>query len=998
MRAGDAVADMAYFTARAGQPSEYCRERVRECDVYVGLIGLRYGSLVPDQTGLSYTELEFVTATKAGLPCLIFVLDEDVALPIPPSHLYDHGVDRAAKEARQQTFRDRLLSAGLTIHKVENPDGLELALFQALIESRLAASTAAESTGGTSAPADSTTREGEDFTPAVSGRIFISYRREEAAYPVAWLHDRLARHFPNAQIFKDVDSIETTDNFVEKVTSTVGSCDVLLVVIGDRWLTIKGTADGRCIDDPGDAVRLEIDTALKRNIPVVPVLLAGSRMPSADSLPPHLAKLTHRQALELNPSRFAEESSRLAELLKELIVQEHAKWAARRPDSRSTPNALDRLREAMVSKSPPTPFVGAGLSLAITNGVAFASRRDLLLSGIEVCERVGLPLPSGWAGHMKDLLNDADVITYVVVADEITRRLRAVRGGKEFDSWIQSTVGRLRPTPPGRHTIEAVRSLGNVVITTNYDTLIEDLEPRWRSSTWTDPQYASAFKDREVVLHLNGVAGKPHSVILGSADYQSFSSMQLAQILNKSLFFSRRFIFIGFGDSLSDPSITPLIDFVNNFMPEESTEHYILVKGSQLREFIEHPLSPSIVPVAYGDSPSDLAFFLQGLAAGEEIAVSQDPHSYIARPGRILLDLAGPAEEMLQGALDLIQRAMRVMLQIERRGALPAGIYDWEYADQVAVYAQLASSVTDPAARLESCSVEAVSVFADAKVAVEQLTAQEFARYSARLAPIMEMASELGDLSGLLLRRVGLTRDDLRARIGICTDYRIPCETLQHAHEYLDQAGIIATSMTAELGRLQRIQAADGTISTQPAGQGYEGSGHGRTGVDDSDRIRLGRQPASRLIGHVFISYVREDSIEVDRLQRVLETAGVRVWRDTMDLWPGEEWQAKIRFAISDDALVFLACFSHRSLARKKSYQNEELALAIDQLRRRPLGEAWLIPVRFDDCDIPDFDIGGGRSLAYLQRADLFGDNFDEAAARLNATVLRILGRHAENS
>ena len=65
-----------------------------------------------------------------------------------------------------------------------------------------------------------------------------------------------------------------------------------------------------------------------------------------------------------------------------------------------------------------------------------------------------------------------------------------------------------------------------------------------------------------------------------------------------------------------------------------------------------------------------------------------------------------------------------------------------------------------------------------------------------------------------------------------------------------------------------------------------------------------------RVAGHAFISYVREDSPRVDRLQRALEAAGVRVWRDTADLWPGEDWRAKIRQAIVDGALVFIACFS----------------------------------------------------------------------------------------
>ena len=118
----------------------------------------------------------------------------------------------------------------------------------------------------------------------------------------------------------------------------------------------------------------------------------------------------------------------------------------------------------------------------------------------------------------------------------------------------------------------------------------------------------------------------------------------------------------------------------------------------------------------------------------------------------------------------------------------------------------------------------------------------------------------------------------------------------------------------------------------------------------------------------------------------------MRVWRDTAELWPGEDWRVKIRQAIQDGALVFIACFSQQSLARGKSYQNEELTLAIDQLRQRPPEASWLIPVRFDNCEIPDRDIGAGRTLASIQRADLFGVALDEGAGRLLTAILRILG------
>src|SRR5262245_64631 len=79
-RAGLAAVDMGYFAARDGQPVGYCRQRVRECEIYLAVVGLRYGSLVPGED-VSYTEVEFLEATVTGKPRLVFLLDETTELP-----------------------------------------------------------------------------------------------------------------------------------------------------------------------------------------------------------------------------------------------------------------------------------------------------------------------------------------------------------------------------------------------------------------------------------------------------------------------------------------------------------------------------------------------------------------------------------------------------------------------------------------------------------------------------------------------------------------------------------------------------------------------------------------------------------------------------------------------------------------------------------------------------------------------------------------------------
>jgi hypothetical protein len=157
--------------------------------------------------------------------------------------------------------------------------------------------------------------------PAASGRIFMSYRREETAYPAGWLYDRLADRFGSDQVFKDVDSIELGDDFMEVITRAVGACDVLLALIGREWLTITDARGRRRLSNPHDFVRLEIEAALTRKVRVIPILVDGASMPDAAELPKSLARLVRRQALELSPSRFASDTGRLLNVLERTLVE-----------------------------------------------------------------------------------------------------------------------------------------------------------------------------------------------------------------------------------------------------------------------------------------------------------------------------------------------------------------------------------------------------------------------------------------------------------------------------------------------------------------------------------------------------------------------------------------------------------------------------------------------------------------------------------------------------
>lgn len=156
-----------------------------------------------------------------------------------------------------------------------------------------------------------------DRASASAGRIFINYRRQETGYPAGWLYDRLSDHFGEGQIFKDVDSIQPGDDFAAAVMAAVGSCDVLLALIGRQWLAVTDESGKRRLDNPDDFVRLEIETALARQVRIVPILVDGATMPHADDLPSSLRELVRRQAVELSPSRFEIDADRLLAVLQE---------------------------------------------------------------------------------------------------------------------------------------------------------------------------------------------------------------------------------------------------------------------------------------------------------------------------------------------------------------------------------------------------------------------------------------------------------------------------------------------------------------------------------------------------------------------------------------------------------------------------------------------------------------------------------------------------------
>ena len=150
-------------------------------------------------------------------------------------------------------------------------------------------------------------------------RIFISYRRSDSAGHAGRLYDYLKNHFGDERIFFDVDTIRPGVNFEQKINDELDNSEAVLVLIGNQWLESKDKEGNRRLDNPHDYVRFEVETALSKNITVIPILLQGVQMASANILPESLYDLSRRNAVRLNDDHWNSDCKLLAGILKNAL-------------------------------------------------------------------------------------------------------------------------------------------------------------------------------------------------------------------------------------------------------------------------------------------------------------------------------------------------------------------------------------------------------------------------------------------------------------------------------------------------------------------------------------------------------------------------------------------------------------------------------------------------------------------------------------------------------
>jgi hypothetical protein len=133
------------------------------------------------------------------------------------------------------------------------------------------------------------------------------------------LFDDLVSHFSDESVFMDVAAIEPGRDFRKAIDQNIANCDALLAIIGLEWLEAKNAAGERRLDDPNDFVRIELASALRRDIPVIPVLVRGAKMPHVEQLPEDLKELAYRNAVELTHARWKSDVQVLIRALRAVV-------------------------------------------------------------------------------------------------------------------------------------------------------------------------------------------------------------------------------------------------------------------------------------------------------------------------------------------------------------------------------------------------------------------------------------------------------------------------------------------------------------------------------------------------------------------------------------------------------------------------------------------------------------------------------------------------------
>src|SRR6516162_5052702 len=156
----------------------------------------------------------------------------------------------------------------------------------------------------------------------MSGKIFFSYRREDEPGFALALYSRLDQTFPPERLLMDIEvGTAAGQDFVQVLEDQVSACDVMLVMIGPKWLSATDELGRRRLDNPQDFVRIEVESALRLGKRVIPVLVHKTEMPRVEALPDPIRPLARRQAVGLTHERFKTDTEGLIKALERALEE-----------------------------------------------------------------------------------------------------------------------------------------------------------------------------------------------------------------------------------------------------------------------------------------------------------------------------------------------------------------------------------------------------------------------------------------------------------------------------------------------------------------------------------------------------------------------------------------------------------------------------------------------------------------------------------------------------
>lgn len=306
---------------------------------------------------------------------------------------------------------------------------------------------------------------------------------------------------------------------------------------------------------------------------------------------------------------------------------------------------LEDLRNQLADGSV-VAVVGAGLSISAAENAEVASWTGLLRSGVRRCREVA-NTSDEWAKRATADIDSGEMDGILATAQKITDKLGG-SGGPEFRLWLESTVGKLKPTSP--QTLKALKDLAIPVITTNYDSLIEQVTGRepvtWKAG-WR-VQKVLRHQD-DAIIHLHGYWKEPDSVVLGIRSYDEILGSNIQDMM-RAMAGMKCMLLIGFGAGLQDPNFSALRRWIAATFKDSSYRHFRLYCEAESAAVQGvHDQAERVVLVSYGVDHKDLVQFLDQLGkTTKAAALTSSPLRDDSRPP--WPPIPAPAGSMIQQA------------------------------------------------------------------------------------------------------------------------------------------------------------------------------------------------------------------------------------------------------------------------------------------------------------------------------------------------------------